>query len=299
MKALAQTLPAGVIADRSWLAVYADLVKARLTALVLMTTAVGFYAGQRGAVDYARLGHALCGTALLAAGAAALNQLLERDHDARMRRTCNRPLPSGRLQPATVLLFGVAGAVLGLAWLALAVNWTTAALGGLSLVSYLFLYTPLKRVSWTNTLVGAIPGGLPPLMGWAAARGELGLAGWTLFAVQALWQLPHFMAIAWIYRDEYARAGFVMLPAVDPEGRRTARVAVTYAAGLLAVSAGPFLLGNAGAIYLTGALALGALFLGCAMRFARALTPGRAWQLFYASLLYLPLLLGLLVLDKR
>jgi protoheme IX farnesyltransferase len=299
MKAIVQAAPAVAAVEKNRLAVYADLVKARLSALVLLTTLAGFYLGWRGPLDYARLCHTVLGMALLAGGAAALNQLLERDQDARMRRTQDRPLPSGRMQPASVALFGWTSAVLGLAWLALAVNWTTAALGAFSLVFYLFIYTPLKRVSWCNTLLGAIPGGLPPLMGWAAARGELSVEGWALFAIQAFWQLPHFMAIAWMYREEYARAGFVMLPAVDPDGRRTARVAVSQTVALLVASVVPYLSGLAGTIYLAGALALGLLFAGVAVQFARDRTVARARLLFYASLLYLPLLLGLMVFDKR
>jgi protoheme IX farnesyltransferase len=301
MKAIAQTVPATAVAasEKSWPAVYADLVKARLTLLVLLTTVVGFYVGARGPLDVALLFHTLVGTALVACGAAALNEFLEREHDARMRRTQDRPLPSGRMQPVTALGFGTICAVGGVAWQALAVNATTAALGAVSLVSYLFIYTPLKRVSWTNTLVGASPGGLPPLMGWAAARGGLSAEGWTLFAIQALWQLPHFMAIAWLYRDEYARAGFVMLPRLDPDGRRTAQVSVGASVALLVVSAGPFWLGLAGGFYLAGALASGLLFAWLAVQFSRDLTASRARQLFYASLLYLPLVMGFLVLDKQ
>ncbi|MDW8309742.1 MAG: heme o synthase, partial [Verrucomicrobiales bacterium] len=219
--------------------VIADLVKARLTALVLLTTLVGFYVGSRGTVNWALMWHTLFGTALVAAGAAALNQLLEREHDARMRRTASRPLPSGRLQPVTVMLFGGVCSVAGLVYLAWLVNPLTSVLGGVSLVSYLFVYTPLKRITWWNTAVGAIPGGLPPLMGWAAARGDLGGGGWTLFALLAVWQLPHFYAIAWVYRDEYARAGFRMLPGVDPNGLRTARQALSWTLTLLAVSVLP------------------------------------------------------------
>ena len=191
-----------------WLAVYADLFKARLTSLVLLTTLVGFYLGFRGPVDFALMFRLLLGTAFLASGAAALNQLLEREYDAKMRRTQDRPLPSGRLQPQTVLMVGCASALVGLLYLAQAVNLTTSLVGATSLVCYLFVYTPLKRVTWLNTLVGAVPGALPPLMGWTAARGELSSEGLALFAIQAFWQLPHFMAIAWIYREEYARAGF-------------------------------------------------------------------------------------------
>jgi heme o synthase len=291
--------------QKSWLAVYADLIKARLTLLVLLTTLVGFYLGYRGPVNYFLLLHTVLGTALVASGAAALNQLLEREYDGRMRRTRDRPLPSGRLQPAAVMVFGGVCACAGLLYLALAVNFLTSVLGAVSLLSYLFIYTPLKRVTWLNTVVGAIPGGLPPLMGWAAARGQLSGEGWALFAILAFWQLPHFFAIAWVYRDEYARAGFKMLPAVDPGGRRTGRQAVSHTLGLLPLTLFPFLFGMTGPIYLAGALMLGLVFLWFAIRFARQLRVGsaaladtRARQLFYVSILYLPLLLTLMVLDK-
>ncbi len=251
--AVSELVPTAATA-RGWLAVYADLFKARLTSLVLLTTMVGFYVGFRGPVDYGLLCRTLLGTALLAGGAAALNQLLEREYDARMRRTQDRPLPSGRLQPQTVLIVGCVTAVLGMICLAQTVNLLTGAVGALSLVCYLFVYTPLKRVTWLNTLVGAVPGALPPLMGWTAARGELGGEGLSLFAIQACWQLPHFMAIAWIYRDEYARAGFQMLPVLDPEGRRTGRQALGYAMALLLVSVFRSLFHLAGPIYLGCAL---------------------------------------------
>jgi len=299
MKATTQVFSGSATADRSWLAVHADLIKARLTLLVLLTTLVGFYVGwNRGPMDYALMFHTILGTALVASGAAALNQLLEREHDAKMRRTQNRPLPSGRLQPVTVMLFGGVCSVAGLVYLALLVNLLTCVIGAVSLVSYLFIYTPLKRLTWLNTAVGAIPGGLPPLMGWAAARGELGGGGWALFAILAFWQIPHFFAIAWIYRDEYAKAGFQMLPNVDPDGRRTATQSVSHALGLLAVSLCPFLFRLAGHWYLLGAIILGTIFLWCAIRFSRELSLPRARQLFFASIIYLPLLLVLLVLDK-
>lgn len=298
MKAAAQVFSGSTTADRSWLSVYTDLIKARLTMLVLLTTLVGFYVGIRGPMEYALLLHTMLGTALLASGAAALNQLLEREHDAKMRRTASRPLPSGRLQPVTVMLFGGLCSVAGLVYLALLVNLLTCVLGAVSLVSYLFIYTPLKRLTWLNTAVGAIPGGLPPLMGWAAARGELGGGGWALFAILAFWQMPHFFAIAWIYREEYAKAGFQMLPNVDPDGRRTATQSVSHALGLLTVSLCPFLFRLAGAWYLAGAIILGAVFLWCAIQFSRELSISRARQLFFASIVYLPLLLVLLVLDK-
>jgi protoheme IX farnesyltransferase len=285
-------------AVKSWPAVYSDLFKARLTTLVLLTTVVGFYLGFRGPMNYLLMLHTLLGTALLAGGASALNQLLEQEYDARMRRTQSRPLPSGLLQPGTVLWVGCVTAAVGLVYLAGTVNLLTSLLGAGSLLSYLFIYTPLKRRTWLNTAVGAVPGALPPLMGWTAARGELSSEGWALFAILAFWQLPHFLAIAWVYRDDYARAGFKMLPVIDPAGQRTGRQAVCHTLGLLPVSLCPFLLHLAGPVYLAGALVLGLAFLWFAIQFSRQLTVLRARQLFLVSIAYLPLLLGLLVFDK-
>jgi len=242
--------------------------------------------------------HTLLGTALVAGGAAALNQLLEREYDAKMKRTAGRPLPSGRLQPKTVLIYGTTLVTAGLIYLALAVNLLTCALGAVTMVGYLFIYTPLKRVTWLNTAIGAIPGALPPLMGWTAARGEISLEGWSLFAILCFWQLPHFLAIAWMYREDYERGGFVMLPMVDPSGQRTGRQAVSYTLGLLPVSLFPYVLKMDGKVYLFGALILGVIFLVCAVQFSRRLTLAGARRLFLISILYLPLLLSLLVLDK-
>lgn len=292
------TAPAVTTAEKSWFAVYADLFKARLTLLVLITTLVGFYVGSHGPVDYWLMFHTILGTALVASGASALNQLWERTYDALMRRTQDRPLPSGRLQPGSVLRTGVLLSVVGLAYLGLAVNGWTCLLGAGSLLTYVFIYTPLKRVTWLNTAVGAVPGALPALMGWTAARGHVSWEGWALFGILALWQLPHFMAIAWIYREEYARAGFKMLPVLDPEGQRTGRQAVLHTLGLLPVSLCPFFFRISGPIYLTGALVCGLVFLWFALRFSRHLTIPRARQLFYVSIIYLPVLLGMMVLDK-
>jgi protoheme IX farnesyltransferase len=269
MKATAQTLTAAASVEKSWLAVFSDLVKARLTFLVLLTTLVGFYVGSPGAVDIGLLLHAILGTALVASGAAALNHV-----------------------------FGGACAAIGLLYLALAVNLLTSLLGAVTLASYLLVYTPLKRVTAFNTLVGAIPGALPPLMGWAAARGEITAGGWTLFAILFFWQLPHFLAIAWIYREQYARAGFVMLPVVDESGERTGRQAVSHALGLLPIGLSPFLLHLAGPVYLAGALGLGLAYLWFALQFSRYLSVSRARQLFLMSIIYLPLLLGVMVWDK-
>jgi protoheme IX farnesyltransferase len=298
MKASVQTLNDAIPAEKSLFAVYSDLIKARLTFLVLLTTLVGFYVGFEGPVNFLLMFHTVLGTGLVASGAAALNQLLEREHDAKMRRTKDRPLPSGRLQPTTVMVFGGVCGCAGLLYLALAVNLTTSVIGAVSLLSYLFIYTPLKRITWLNTVVGAVPGALPPLMGWTAARGELDTDGWVLFAILAFWQLPHFLAIAWMYRDEYARAGFKMLPVIDPDGQRTARQAVSHTLGLLPISLCPFLFRLTGPVYLAAAIVLGLAFLWFAIQFARHLTVLRARHLFFASILYLPLLLTAMVLDK-
>ncbi len=298
MKVSAEIFDSNVVPKKSWAAVFADLVKARLTLLVLLTTLVGFYLGWRGAMNYFLMFHTLLGTALVAGGAAALNQLLEREYDAKMRRTASRPLPSGRMLPVTVAVLGGAMSVAGLVYLAVLVNPLTSVIGAVTSISYLFIYTPLKRVTWTNTLVGAIPGALPPLMGWTAARNELGGEGWALFAILAFWQLPHFFAIAWMYRDEYAKAGFVMLPNIDPDGSRTAQQSISNTIALIFASLFPFVMGVSGKIYLVAALVLGAGFLFCAIRFSRQMTLLRAKQLFFASIIYLPLLLVALVGDK-
>src|ERR1035437_2581583 len=298
MKSSAEVPNAAAVAEKSWPVVLADLVKARLTGLVLLTTFVGFYLGERGAVNFLQMFHALFGTALVASGAAALNQLLERDYDAEMRRTADRPLPSGRLQPATVAIFGGVCSVAGLIYLATLVNLLTSVVGAVTSISYLFIYTPLKRVTWTSTLGGAIPGALPPLMGWTAARNELGGEGWALFAILAFWQLPHFFAIAWMYRDDYAKAGFIMFPNVDGDGSRTGQQAVVNTVALFAASLCPFFFKMAGTTYFVAALIFGAGFLFFAVPFSRQLTLVPARQLFLASIIYLPLLLTALVGDK-
>jgi protoheme IX farnesyltransferase len=304
MKVSAQTLTAtpamekSRAAGKSLSALLGELFKMRLTFLVLLTTLVGFYLGWRGRMAYGLMLNTIAATALVAAGASALNQLLEREFDAKMSRTQDRPLPSGRMTAETALIIGGVCAGAGLVYLAFAVNLLTALLGAITLASYLFVYTPLKRVTTLNTAIGAIPGALPPLMGWTAARGEITLQGWSLFAILFFWQLPHFLAIAWMYRDDYERAGFVMLPVVDPGGARTGRQALSHTLGLLPVSLCPFLFGLVGWVYLAGALVLGAGFVWFAFQFARQLSLGGARRLFYFSILYLPLLLMLMVLDK-
>lgn len=304
MKTEATTIPV-VTSERSGFAVWSDLVKARLTFLVLLTTLAGYYLGAENGIDWPLLINTLIGTALVACGAAALNQWWEREHDARMPRTETRPLPAGELSPTTVLLAGGFLSIIGLAQLAFFVNLLTALLGAVTLLSYVLIYTPLKRITTLNTAIGAIPGALPPLMGWAAARDNVSREGWALFAILFFWQLPHFLAIAWLYRDQYAKAGFAMLPVRDPDGVRTGRQAVSHTLGLIAVSicpsivtSGPGTLPVAGQVYFFGALLMGIAFLWCAIQFSRELTRARARQLFFASILYLPLLFGLMALDK-
>lgn len=275
-----------------------ELAKARLTSLVLVTALAGFYLGWSGPMDGLLLFNTLFGTALVAGGAAALNQLVEREFDGAMRRTRDRPLPSGRMRPDTALLIGFGMAVVGLIWLALLVNLISAALAALTLAIYVFAYTPLKRRTNLNTLVGAIPGALPPMIGWAAARGEVTLEAWVLFAIMFFWQMPHFLAIAWMYRDDYARAGFVMLPNTDETGESTGRQAVSYSFGLLVVSLVPTLLGLASPTYFLGAFLLGLGVIGCAVVMQRNPARSTARQLFFASIIYLPLLLGLLACCK-
>jgi heme o synthase len=289
-------LPAA--ADRSRFSVYSELFKVRLNALVLLTTLVGFYMGTTGAVDYLLLLHTLLGTSLLAAGAAALNEWLERDHDRLMRRTEERPLPAGRVQPDQAMLLGGALAGTGLVYLALLVQPLTALLGATTFIFYICIYTPLKRVTSLNTVIGAIPGALPPLMGWTAAHGVPTMHGWALFAILFFWQLPHFLAIAWLYREDYARAGFKMLPVIDPTGVRTGRQAISHTLGLVGISLFPFLYRMAGHWYLLSALVLGLIFLGCSIQFARRLDRFSARTLFFASIIYLPLLFAIMVLNK-
>src|ERR1051325_3990512 len=298
MKAGVQTLSGSQTVEKSLSTVLAELFKARLTSLVLLTTVVGYYLGSRGPLDMARLLNTLAGTGLLAAGAAALNQLLEREHDSRMRRTEDRPLPSGCLTPQSVLVIGGVTSAVGMIYLALMVNLLTSLLGAATLVSYLFVYTPLKRLTTLNTIIGAIPGALPPLMGWTAATGRVTAGGWALFAILFFWQLPHFYAIAWMYREDYAKAGFVMLPLTDPSGERTGRQSVSHTLGLLVMSLFPVVFNVAGPVYGIGAILLGAGMLALAINFSRKLTPGAARALFFGSIIYLPLLLALMVFDK-
>ena len=275
------------------------LVKARLSLLVLLTTFVGFLLGRFGAFQYGLLVATLGGTALSACGAAALNQWWERDFDARMARTRSRPLPGGRMHPSDALMVGVLFSITGVAVLLLFVNVLSALLAALTISSYIFLYTPMKRTTSLNTLVGAVPGALPPLIGCAAAQGRISVEGWILFAILWLWQMPHFLAIAWMYRDQYAEAGFVMLSKNDDSGAVTSRQALIYAAFLLPVSLLPVAAGFNTMMYLIPAFFLGGVFIVQALGFVRQRSVASARVLFFASIIYLPLLLGLLVATKR
>jgi protoheme IX farnesyltransferase len=274
------------------------LTKPGITRLVLVTTAVGFYLGSTGSFAWLLLLNALVGTGLLAAGTNALNQYAERIVDAQMKRTRNRPLPAGRIGSSTALVFSVGISAAGTLYLALLVNPLTAFLGAAALLIYIFAYTPLKQRTWWCTVVGAVPGAIPPMMGWTAVTGRLDILAWVLFGIVFLWQMPHFYAIGWMYRHDYARAGFPMLPVIDDEGERTARQIIVYTAALIAVSALTTVLGLTGAVYLAGAVTLGLSFLALGLALAVTRSGLHARRLFLGSVVYLPVLLLLMVVDK-
>ena len=280
----------------------AELVKARLTLLVLLTTAVGFYLGSQSPVNYVALFHVVFGTAAAAAGAAALNQWWERRADALMRRTRTRPIPAGRMRPLQAFILGITLSVFGVGYLAIVCpapgGTLSAALAAITIAIYILAYTPLKRASNANTAVGAIPGAIPPMIGWAAARGSIGAGAWSLFAIVFLWQLPHFFAIAWMYREDYSRAGFRMISTDDRSGERSASQSVFFCILLLVIAGLPAFLGIANFVYLGVELLLGGLFTAVAMRFLRMRNASAARLLFIASIAYLPLLLAALVLTK-
>jgi protoheme IX farnesyltransferase len=281
---------------------YIALTKPRITWLILMSTGVGYFFGLKrpwtGAADWFLLLHTLIGTGLIASGTAALNQWYEREADCLMRRTSARPLPSGRMTAPSAMWFGIALAVAGFVEMARWVNLLSAVLGALTLASYLFLYTPLKQRSHLSTVVGALPGAMPPLIGYAAAYGGLTPEAWVLFTILFVWQFPHFLAIAWMYREDYARAGIRMLPVVEPDGSSTGRQIILYASTLIPVSLFPVLLGMTGKIYLVGALLLGGWFLYTGVRVAFDRTNVRARHVLLASVIYLPTIYGLMVFDR-
>ena len=292
------TIESGVSEKPRFVSDLVELVKARLTLLVLLTTAVGFYLGAEGSINFVELLHTVFGTALAAAGAAALNQWWEHKLDALMQRTQSRPLPAGRMRPRDALLIGVILSIFGVSYLAIVCNALSAALAAITIIIYIFAYTPLKLVSTFNTALGALPGALPPMIGWAAARGTLNAGAWMLFAILFFWQLPHFFAIAWMYRDDYARAGFQMISSDDPTGARSASQSVFFCMILFVVAGLPAFLGIANVFYLLAELILGGVFIAVAMRFLKTRTRSDARRLFITSIIYLPLLLGALVLSK-
>ena len=286
------------LAECSRFVAYAELTKPRIALMVLFTVVIGAVLAAGGRVEVLLLAHTVLGTALVAAGASTLNMYLERRADARMRRTEGRPLPAGRLRPGEALLFGSALGIGGTAylWAALPQAWA-ALVAATTFVIYVFVYTPLKRVTPLNTLVGAVPGALPPLIGWTAVRGSLDVEAAGLFLIVFFWQVPHFLAIAWIHREDYARGGFRMLPVVDRDGRLTARNMVVYCLALIPASLLPALSGRVGPVYVAAAPLLGLAFLASTLGFLRGPSTANARRVLRGSLLYLPAVLALLLID--
>lgn len=295
MKTDAAALPA----YRTRASDYSALAKPRLNGLVVASALAGYAMSGGDTSDVARVFATVVGTALVAGGASAFNQLIERDADALMRRTRLRPLPDGRLQPSEAFAFATALSAIGLVVLGVGTTLLSAAVAFATLAIYALVYTPLKRRSSVATVVGAIPGALPPAIGWAAGRGDLPQGAWVLFGIVFLWQLPHFLAIAWIYREDYARAGFPMLPVIEPDGRSTARQAVAYAAALLPVAMAPTLLGMTGVAYFAAAFVLTSALLVLSIRFAAHRSVDAARRLFYGSIIYLPLLWIVMIADRH
>jgi protoheme IX farnesyltransferase len=277
---------------------YVTLTKPRITIFVVFTTSVGFMLGAGKGFDMRILIHTLMATSLVAGGSATLNQYLERELDARMKRTCTRPLPSGRLHPDAAYLYGLVLSVSGILYLGFAVNWLVGLVAAATAIVYLFLYTPMKQKTSHNTAVGAIAGALPPVGGWAAAKGEIGLEAWILFGIMFLWQFPHFFAIAWLYREDYVASGYRMISAGDTEGRRTSRQVIIYSLALVPVSILPFLLGSSGLSYLIAATILAFALLYFSFSFARLRTDLDAKKLMRATLVYLPVLWLVMVIDR-
>jgi heme o synthase len=291
-----RTITAAQQASRA--SAYLALTKPDVSFLVVLTTLAGFYLGSRGSVDYLRMAQTVFGTTLVAAGTSALNHYIERASDAHMRRTASRPLPTGQLRPREAAIFGAALVVIGTVYLALVAGFLASFLGLFTSVSYLTVYTPLKMRTTLATAIGAIPGAMPPLIGWVAASGTIPKEAWLLFAIMVLWQFPHFLAIAWMYREDYARAGIRMLPVVDPKGSRTFRQIIGCAIVLLPVSLFMTLWHATGIRYFFGAIVLGYLLIQVCLWAAAQKTNVRAKWLMHATVLHLPLLLALMMLDK-
>ncbi|MBX3243045.1 MAG: heme o synthase [Acidobacteria bacterium] len=286
------------LSARGRLEAFFELTKPRIAFLLVLTSAAGFYAGSIGTFDTLLFAHSMLGITLLAFGVATLNQWYERSIDPLMERTAGRPIPAGKVTPTEALVFGIAQCVVAELYLLFFVNILTAALGLTVIAGYVLVYTPLKTKTSASTAIGAFPGAMPPLMGWTAATNEITLGAWALFAIQFLWQFPHFLAIAWLYREQYAKAGILMLPVVEPDGRLTARQIVIFTLMLVPVSLGPFFLGYAGIYFLIGATLLGVWFLFESVRMARSKTNKAARKLLLVSVIYLPLFFLLMVLDK-
>jgi len=292
---MTQTTP--TIPLRAQLNDYYQLLKPSITALVQITMLAGSILAADGPLPWLVIIHALIGTGLASGGTAALNEYMERNLDRVMRRTQSRPLPQGRIAPRHALIYGIAVSVLGVGYLALTVNLIAAAVAAFTVLSYLLIYTPSKRVTWLSTIIGAVPGAMPPVIGWAAVRNSVGPDAWILFAIVFLWQIPHFLAIAWMYRADYARAGFPMLPVLDPEGTRTARHILYTCLLLLPVSLIPTWAGLTGRLYLYGALAIGLAFIAFGVVTAVRKTNLSAKRLLLASIIYHPILLALIMFD--
>ena len=297
--AAAQLTDTTTIGVRDRLLAFVELTKPRIAFMLVLTAAAGFYLGNRGTFDVLLFANAMIGIALLAFGVATLNQWLEKRTEAMMDRTANRPLPSGKVSNVEALIFGSILCIGAEAYLFFLVNPLTALLGLSVIVGYVLLYTPLKTRTSASTAIGAIPGAMPPLMGWTASANEITLGAWALFAFLFLWQFPHFLAIAWMYRDQYAKAGILMLPVVEPSGRITARQIVLFAIMMVPISLAPFFLGFAGWVFLIVGVILGGWFLVESIRTARAKTPEMARRLLLVSVLYLPVMFAVMVLDKR
>ncbi len=298
MMPITNTLDIGLSQMSRRLSIFVELTKPRLVSMILVTTSAGFYLASPHPLNWLQFIHAVIGTGLSAAGVLALNQYLERDLDAQMVRTCHRPLPDRRLQPTTALSFGVLLTASGLLYMAFAVNALSALVTSAIVVTYLFVYTPLKQKTSLCTVVGAVPGALPPVIGWVAARGTLNIEACVLFAILFLWQLPHSLSIAYIYRDEYAKAGFRLLPVIHPDGKSTGRQIVSNCLGLLFAALLPTLIGIAGIVYFFAALALSIGFLGFGISLSISRSTAAAKRLLYASLIYLPLVFLVMALDK-
>ena len=288
-----------ILGARSRIAAFVELTKPRIAFMLVLTSAAGFYLGTAGTFDVTLFVNAMIGIGLLAFGVATLNQYIEKDTDALMDRTAKRPLPTGKITSTEALVFGILQCAIAEIYLYFLVNPLTAGLGLTVIIGYVFMYTPLKTRTSASTAIGAIPGAMPPLMGWTAASNEITVGAWALFAMLFLWQFPHFLAIAWMYREQYAKAGILMLPVVEPEGKITARQIVLFTIMLVPISLAPFFLGFAGLIYLVGGTVLGLWFLAESVLMARAKTNERARRLLLVSVIYLPLIFGLLVFDHQ